>query len=394
MTQASVSVEHLEALLSTEGRALLDRLSRADPAALDSMRLGTALRTRYRPELVAAALSQQELRHAAASKFSRAGQMFFTRPGLEQASAESISRHRAPRFAGRARLADLCTGIGGDLIALAEDHETLAVDLDEVHLRMAMLNAEAYGSTVRGVHADVRTVDLTGIDGVFVDPARRLGERRLRPGQSEPPLEWCLALGAVVPAVGIKLAPGLARDAVPAGWELEFIADRRALKEGVAWSPALATATRRATILPGEHTLTPSAGPPVPAGPPGKFLLDPNPAVTRAGLVEELARDTGCWKIDDQIAFLSTDHPVRTPFARTLRVIESAPWKERLLSTRLRALDIGSVDIRRRGLAGNVEELHRKLKLTGTRRATLVMTRMLDQPWSLVCLDLNDAEHW
>ncbi|MGH3931789.1 MAG: class I SAM-dependent methyltransferase, partial [Pseudonocardiaceae bacterium] len=370
---------------------LLDRLSDADPTVVDSIRLGTALRTQFRPELVAAALSQHELRRAAAGKFSRAGQMFFTRPGLEQASAESISRHRAPRFADCARLADLCTGIGGDLIALADGHETLAVDLDEVHLRMAVLNAEVYGGTVRGVQADVRSVDLTGIDGLFVDPARRLGGRRLRTGQSEPPLEWCLALGAVVPAVGIKLAPGLARDAVPAGWELEFIADRRDLKEAVAWSPALATAVRRATLVPGGHTLTPSAGPPVPVGPPGDFLLDPNPAVTRAGLVEELARATGCWKIDDQIAFLSTDHPVRTPFARTLRVIESAPWKERLLTARLRALDIGSVDIRRRGLAGNVEVLHRRLKLTGTRRATLVMTRMLDKPWSLVCLDLNDA---
>jgi hypothetical protein len=127
----------------------------------------------------------------------------------------------------------------------------------------------------------------------------------------------------------------------------------------------------------------------VPVGPPGGYLLDPNPAVTRAGLVEELARITGCWKIDDQIAFLSTDHLVHTAFARTLRVIESAPWKEKQLSARLRALDIGAVDIRRRGLAGDLVQLHRHLKLRGTRRATLVMTRMLDQPWSLICVDAD-----
>jgi hypothetical protein len=180
----------------------------------------------------------------------------------------------------------------------------------------------------------------------------------------------------------------LDRDCIPPGWELEFLADGRDLKEAVAWSPALATATRRATILPGRHTLTPSEGAPVPVGPPGGFLLDPNPAVTRAGLVEELARATGCWKIDDQIAFLSADHQVHTPFARTLRVIESGPWKEKLLTARLRALDIGVVDIRRRGLAGDVAELHRRLKLRGTRRATLVMTRMLDRPWSLICVDV------
>lgn len=107
-----------------------------------------------------------------------------------------VSRYRAPRFAGLGRLADLCTGIGGDLISIAGQGETLAVDLDEVHLRMAVLNAQVYGvaAGVRAVRADVRSVDLAGIDGVFIDPARRSGGRRLRTGQSEPPLDWCLGL--------------------------------------------------------------------------------------------------------------------------------------------------------------------------------------------------------
>ncbi|MGH3998992.1 MAG: hypothetical protein ACRDTJ_16235, partial [Pseudonocardiaceae bacterium] len=114
-------------------------------------------------------------------------------------------------------------------------------------------------------------MDLAGIDGVFVDPARRSGGRRLRTGQSEPPLRWCLGLVDAVPAVGLTLAPGLDRDALPPGWELEFLADGRDLKEAVAWSPALATAARRATILPGGHTLTRCDGGPVPVCPPGDF---------------------------------------------------------------------------------------------------------------------------
>ena len=107
--------------------------------------------------------------------------------------------------------------------------------------------------------------------------------------------------------MGIKAAPGIARDAVPGGWELEFVAVGRDLKEAVAWSPSLAGPATRATILPGGHTLTPRPGPPVPVAAPGPFVLDPNPAVTRAGLVEELARDLGAWKIDQQIAFLAAD---------------------------------------------------------------------------------------
>jgi hypothetical protein len=141
-------------------------------------------------------------------------------------------------------------------------------------------------------------------------------------------------------------------------------------------------------VLPGGHTLTPGPGGPVPVRPPGGFLLDPSPAVTRAGVVADLARLAGAWKIDEKIAFLSADAPVRTPFARTLRVIDSAPWDQRRLPAKLRALDIGAADIRRRGLAGDVETLHRQLRLSGSRRATVVMTRVRDRPWGLVCVDV------
>ncbi len=180
--------------------------------------------------------------------------------------------------------------------------------------------------------------------------------------------------------MGIKAAPGIARDAVPPGWETGVRRGRPGAQGSRAWSPALARSATRATILPGGHTLTPQPGPPVLVAPPGPFLLDPNPAVTRAGLVAELARSCGGWQIDAQIAFLCTGQPVRTPFARTLQVLDSGPWHQRELVARLRELDIGSVDIRRRGLAGDVSRIQRQLKLSGPRRATLIMTRAAGPP--------------
>ena len=201
----------------------------------------------------------------------------------------------------------------------------------------------------------------------------------------------------------IKAAPGLPAGIVPAGWETEFVADGRDLKEAVLWSPALATAPARATILPEGHTLLPEPGeePGQQPGerpgedaagdifiaPPGEFLFDPNPAVTRAGLVETLARQLGAWKIDPRIAFLSSGTAQSTPFARTLRVVESAPWNEKDFARRLRALGIGAADIRRRGLAGDVDQIHRRLKLAGPDRATLVLTRVNDKPWGLICAE-------
>jgi hypothetical protein len=303
-----------------------------------------------------------------------------------------VARHRAARLADGGPVADLCCGIGGDLVALAAHGPVLGVDRDPLHAWMAEHNAAVYGvaERVRTEVADVRAVDLTGVAAVFVDPARRSERGRTRDG--EPPLDWCAGLAERVPRVAVKAAPGLDRAAVPPGWEAEFVAVGTDLKEAVLWSPAAAEATSRATVLcdDGRHTLLPAPGAAVPVDEPGEYLLDPNPAVTRAGLVAELARATGTWQIDERIAFLAAAAPLTTPFARTLRVLDSAPWREKELAARIRALDVGSVDVRRRGLAGDVDVLRKRLARAlagGGRRATLVMTRARDRPWALICVD-------
>jgi SAM-dependent methyltransferase len=385
------SPDLLDRLLSAEGRALLDGLPAGPLGPDDALAVGTRLRGRHPAELVAAALAQHELRARAAAKFALAPSMWFTREGLEQASAEALARHRAGRYAGFPRVADLCCGIGGDLCALAPGRQAVAVDLDPVHARMARENARVHGAEeVAGVCADVRGLRLPRSLGVFVDPARRAGGRRLPASSSRPPLGWCLGLADRVAGVGVKTAPGLPLDQVPPGWEVELLADRRELKEAVLWSPALATTTRRATVFPGPHTLAArprSTGAPVPCRPPGAFLLDPSPAVTRAGLVEELARDLGAWKLDPQIAFLSADRPLRTPFGRLLEVDASLPWHLKRLRQVLRERGVGAVEVRKRGSAVDVAELTTRLRLSGDARAVVVLTRVADRPWTLVCTE-------
>jgi hypothetical protein len=431
-------------LLTPAGAELLDRLRGVNVTPELALRLTAELRARYPAGLVAAALTQQSLRMAAREKFSRADDMFFTRTGLEQASAEIVARHSARRFRGLPLAADLCCGIGGDLMAVATSVDlVLAVDVDLDTLRFAQRNVavQASAATPAGPPpgatdsgpgaagpapnaagpppgaagpppgaADRESVDghepgvvgflcadvqelpaatLRRLAGAYIDPARRAAGRRLRAGDSQPPLDWCLGLASQVPHVGIKAAPGLPRDVVPAGWEAEFVAVGKALKEALLWSPGLASASRRATILPAGDTLVAApADEPVRVADPGGYLLDPNPAVTRAGLVQELARQLDAWQIDPMIAFLSVDSPVTTPFARTLRVLASMPWHEKHVAAKLRDLGIGSADIRRRGLAGDVEQIHKRLALRGDRSATIVLTRRDGKPWGLICGDV------
>src|SRR4051794_21394449 len=84
-----------------------------------ALRLSERLRARYPAALVADGLTLQRLRDRATAKFSRAQDMVLTRGGLEQASGEAAAHHRAARLADGGPVADLCCGIGGDLVALA-----------------------------------------------------------------------------------------------------------------------------------------------------------------------------------------------------------------------------------------------------------------------------------
>ena len=215
-----------EELLSPAGTEVLALVAEAREAGEAPLATAARLRRDYPAGLVAAATAQDELRVAGRAKFSRAARMLFTRAGLEQASSETAARHRAARLAAAApgRLADLGCGIGGDLIALAAGREVLAVDRDPDHLLMAAHNAGVYdvatGLTTR--ESDVRDVPLAGLAAVFADPARRRARtargpargapkaQRLRPGDSEPPLDWCFALAG--PGTG-RGAQGRARAA-------------------------------------------------------------------------------------------------------------------------------------------------------------------------------------
>jgi hypothetical protein len=298
---------------------------------------------------------------------------------LEQATSETVARHRSSRFKGLdGYVVDLCCGIGGDLRVLASVADVIGVDRDETHAVCAQHNS---GRPV--AVADVADVRLgSGVTAVFVDPARRDGDHR---GGSQPSLAWCTSLP--VDRIAVKAAPGLDRDVVPTRWEAEFVADGRDLKEAVLWSPAWATAASRATVLPGGDTLVHDPGVPrTDVFAPGRYLLDPSPAVTRAGAVADLAGLVGGWQIDPQIAFLSADVAMTTPFGRCLMVEASMPFGVKPLAAELRRLDIGAIDIRRRGLAGD-DDLRRRLRPRGSRRATVVLTRVSDRPWAMVCVD-------
>lgn len=381
-----LSLEALRFLSSPSGQQLL---ARAASLADDELRAQEILRAEYPAVWCRAALALVELRRAAAAKFPAADRMYFDRPGLEMASAAEVARHRARRFARCGTVLDLCCGIGGDLLALSQGSTVLGIDTDPRRLVMARLNCQALGRT--GVHlaaADVRDLRLAG-DAAFFDPARRLasGQRHRSVESYSPPLSWLTEVRRQVPALAAKVSPAIAEDEIPVDCEVEWVSWRGQCREAVCYFGPLATAGRRATVLPAGDTLTEASGMPVaPVGEPGPFLFDPDPAVVRAHLVENLAHRLDAWRLDPRVAYLCGNVGRLTPFARTYHVLTWVPYQLK----RLRQLLVGEgfcpVEIKKRAVAMEPEELRQRLGIRhGSRPVTLVHTRVGQKPLVVIC---------
>lgn len=377
-------------LLSPEGQRALTAAAQLPLTERSHLTDLERLRRAHGAERAAAVLETARLRRRAAAKFALADRMYFTREALEQATGEAVAAHGAARYAGIGTVADLCCGIGGDTIALARHARVVAVDRDPLRLAMARANVAVHGleERVRFICADVTALPPPAVDALFVDPARRVdGRRRFGLAAYEPPFGVIETWARRVPAIGVKVAPGLEDEEAPPGWEVEFVALGGELKQALLWAGPLRTTARRATLLPEEITLTqPAAGPgPIPQAPPGGVLYEPNPALIRAHVLDQLAAQLGGWQIDPTIAYLCAPALVRTPLARGYVVEEWFPFNLKALNRRLRELGVGQVVVKKRGSPLDPQALEQRLRLDGPERRVVVLTRVAGRPAIILC---------
>lgn len=381
-----------DALLTSQGQAALAAAAELGPAEETFLPAFTRLQKSYPAELAKAALETVILRRKAIAKFSRAAQMYFTREALEQASGEAISAYRSTRYAPFESAGDLACGLGGDAIGLAgrkaPSGSTILVDADPVRLALARANLAAYGRAGRAqfVCADLTAASPPPAEALWFDPARReMGRRAFSVRHYHPPLSIVKDWLPSTPALGVKISPGV-NLAELAGYdcEVEFISENGELKECALWFGPLKTAPRRATLLPGTHTLLadPAAAPTLSA--PKAYLYEPDPAVLRAGLVTSLAARLNASQIDPSIAYLTSDSLTPTPFARAFVVEEAMPFQLKRLRARLRALGVGAVTVKKRGSPLEPEALLRQLKLSGPESRIVFLTQVSGKPYALI----------
>ncbi|MET9216067.1 MULTISPECIES: THUMP-like domain-containing protein [unclassified Nocardia] len=395
---------------SAAGSAALAEVDRLELTPATHLRDLEQVR-RASPERAAALIETVRLRRKAAVKLPGAADWLFTDDALQQATPALVARHRAARLAGRA-VHDVTCSIGAELAELsAVCPAVIGSDLDEVRLAMAAHNLGAVplratavdaendrtGTAERNDAAPVatehsstrgRNIVLAQADAlvptsrdtvIIADPARRAdGRRTYDPAKLQPPLPDLLAAYAGRD-IAVKSAPGLDFDRLGWAGEVEIVSLDGAVREACLWSPGLAEpgVTRRATVLDsrgGASTLTDAEPDDIPERAPGAWIVDPDGAVVRAGLVRHYAAKHGLWQLDPQIAYLTGD---TVPAGlRGFRIEDRFELREKTLRQELSRRDCGSLEILVRGIDLDPDALRKKLKPRGSVPYTLVVTRI------------------
>ncbi len=334
------------------------------------------------------------LRRRATDKLGRLSPDFpvsnwlFTDEALQQATAAPVALHRAGRLAGgpggldvaEVLVHDATCSIGTELAALHRSGvRAVGSDIDPVRLAMARHNLGAAADLCR---ADALHPVTSGAV-VVVDPARRLGgRRRFHPDEYRP------GLGQLIDTyrgrdLVVKCAPGIDFDHVRRlgfDGEIEVTSYRGSVREACLWSAGLARpgVRRRASVLDRNEQITDTEPDECPVRPAGRWIVDPDGAVVRAGLVRHYGARHELWQLDPDIAYLSGDRA--PPGIRAFEVLEQVVFEERRLRQALSALDCGALEILVRGVRVDPDVLRRRLRPRGSRPLSVVITRIGSGP--------------
>jgi len=406
-----ISLDMLIALQSPAGVALLAELATADVSDANTLRLLSELRKHHPVDIAAAALETTRLRLKGREKFGAAAErMFFTREALEQATDSRVSRERFGWLShdDQEQIVDLGCGIGGDSWVMAQlAGHVLGIDRDPLRLAMAHVNVPAaqfmQADLARSLPFSAAFYDRTI---AFFDPARRTsGRSGGSGGQSDrrvfsvkdyvPSLD--VVRGWPFRRILVKLSPGVDLAELDAyGGALDFISLNGDLKEATL-SLGMGETGRHAIVIRSSADSTVSVtrfsrtlvAPDPPVSEPRGYLYEPDAAVIRAGLVQDLAISLDASLIDPTIAYLTADTQIATPLARSWTIEAWLPFNLKKLRAYLRERNVGRVTVKKRGSPLTPEELIAKLHLPndGDERV-IVLTRVRGNPAIIICQPL------
>lgn len=338
------------------------------------------LRSNYDDHIVRAALILHDLRKRGAAKFSKADEMWFDRTGLEQSTSEPVANYKAKRFSGD--VVDICSGIGGDSIAIAANANVTSIDRVSARSQCLVWNAEAYGvaNTIDAQPREAVPGDASG-KLVHIDPDRRAGPRgrSLRIEDLEPGPAFLEELVQTARGGAIKLSSASNFRGSFDDCEVELISHAGECKEATVWFGELKTdcTTRATCVATGETIAGHLSYDMAEVAAPKKYVFDPDPALVRSGLLDQFCLERGISRLDVEEEYVTADELPETAFLPgAFELTGEFPNEGKALRKHLRELNVGRVEIKSRRVPTDVEKLRRSLKLKGTEPATIIIARL------------------
>lgn len=367
------TVDDVAYLRSDDGRRALAEVSGLGLSGTGQVADIATVRTHF-GDRTAVLVETTLLRRRAAAKFTDPSCWLFTDEALQQATAEVVAAHRSTRLAG-ARVHDVTCSVGAELAALLPVAAVVVgSDIDPVRLAMARNNVP----DAQLCRADaLRPVTRDTV--VLADPGRRAGgRRRFDPRAYTPPLDELFEAYRGRDLV-VKCAPGIDFDQLPElgfGGEIELCSLGGSVREACLWPSGLGEpgVRRRATVLDRGEQITDADPDECVVAPAGRWIVDPDGAVVRAGLVRQYGTRHRLWQLDPDIAYLSGDE--LPDGVRGFEVLGEVGFDEKRLRRELAGRDAGALEILVRGVDVDPDALRRRLKCKGSQALSVVITRI------------------
>ncbi|MBV7295125.1 SAM-dependent methyltransferase [Corynebacterium sp. TAE3-ERU12] len=370
LTDVEWLINHPDAITAAEELPMTKKSAITDAAAL---------RADYGPA-ARALMELVQARRASVGKLPTTWLM--SADAAQQATHADVAQHRATYLrdvAQGAPIHDVTCSIGGDCAALSNaGFDVLGSDIDPARVRMAATNVP----TAQFVRADALAPVSTGAV-VLADPARRSGGRRIsKPEDLIPPLPALLDAWQGS-ELAVKCAPGIDYS----DWDgaVDVVSVAGGVKEACLYTPGLIRQgqRRKATVIRDGHTrhyddtMADDCG----VGPVDRYLIDPDGAVVRAGLVRHFAAAHHLHQIDERIAHLTG--PAIPGGESGFEVLAQVGLKH--VRRELAARDCGSVEVLIRGVDADPDKLRKSWKLKGTQPLAVVVSRVGTSAVAFIC---------
>jgi hypothetical protein len=324
-----------------------------------------SLRKQWNVDEITIAASILDARKRAHGKLEHAESVIADSVGMQQATSTQIAKHKSKRFNTDAPIFDLCCGIGSDLRELPS--QTIGIDHDPLRCWMAQQNS---GKETRC--EDALTIELPQNALVHIDPSRRSGTKRLHSlDDMQPSIDDIIKIASRCAGGCIKVSPSVNAEDVEQfdmPIELEYIEEQGRVVQGNIWFGSLATHAGEVTATSMSANQSFSG---VPDSPPfgnkiRSWILEPNPALERAGLHGNVASELSAYELAAGIGLLTADENPNNLWCTAFEVLETTSLRIEKVAAALSTLGCTQVELKTRNKTIDPNEWQKKLTTKST----------------------------